>query len=315
MRVNSDKPDRWKDDIKKSVDFYNNWFLKFAPKTFREARVEAIENVHDVIRLTDEMKDCSGTRILEYPHILPVLRMCTAPPLARDRLVGLAGTRKYLIVKIEKESAIPRSYDREAVIDELDSVSAVICDMLDRDLFVWLDEGRAAGDDELYRTETVIADRLTGAVSDPIIRNAQERRQLAALADFLTGLGYRELAESQRHDWQSLPKATYAIRMNVPVVRQNGRRVNIPVDVVIQPTGEGDPLLIEAKSAGDFTNTNKRRKEEAQKMNQLRSMYGDVRYVLFLCGYFDGGYLGYEAAEGIDWVWEHRIEDLREFGV
>ena len=39
------------------------------------------------------------------------------------------------------------------------------------------------------------------------------------------------------------------------------------------------------------------------------------RGVLFLCGYFDSGYLGYEAAEGIDWVWEHRIDDLASFGV
>jgi len=31
-------------------------------------------------------------------------------------------------------------------------------------------------------------------------------------------------------------------------------------------------------------------------------------------GYFDSGYLGYEAAEGIDWVWEHRIDDLELFG-
>jgi hypothetical protein len=29
---------------------------------------------------------------------------------------------------------------------------------------------------------------------------------------------------------------------------------------------------------------------------------------------FDSGYLGYESAEGIDWVWEHRIDDLAEFG-
>ena len=76
------------------------------------------------------------------------------------------------------------------------------------------------------------------------------------------------------------------------------------------------PLLIEAKSAGDFTNVNKRRKEEATKMHQLRRTYGhDVRYILFLCGYFDSGYLGYEAAEAIDWVWEHRINDLGEFGL
>ena len=76
------------------------------------------------------------------------------------------------------------------------------------------------------------------------------------------------------------------------------------------------PLLIEAKSAGDFTNVNKRRKEEATKMTQLRRTHGqNVRFILFLCGYFDTPYLGYEAAEGIDWVWEHRITDFREFGL
>ena len=76
------------------------------------------------------------------------------------------------------------------------------------------------------------------------------------------------------------------------------------------------PILIEAKSAGDFTNTNKRRKEEAQKISQLRATYGkDTRFNLFLCGYFDSGYLGYEAAEGIDWVWEHRIDDLSKLGL
>ena len=79
---------------------------------------------------------------------------------------------------------------------------------------------------------------------------------------------------------------------------------------------KGDfPALFEAKSAGDFTNTNKRRKEEAIKMQQLRKTYGQlITFDLFLCGYFDSGYLGYEAAEGIDWVWEHRIDDLAKFG-
>ncbi len=76
------------------------------------------------------------------------------------------------------------------------------------------------------------------------------------------------------------------------------------------------PLLVEAKSAGDFTNVNKRRKEEATKMTQLRRTYGkDVQFILFLCGYFDSGYLGYEAAEGIDWVWEHRIDDFADYGL
>ena len=76
------------------------------------------------------------------------------------------------------------------------------------------------------------------------------------------------------------------------------------------------PILMEAKSAGDFTNVNKRRKEEAVKMQQLRNTYGqEITYLLFLCGYFDSGYLGYEAAEGIDWIWEHRIKDMEQLGI
>ena len=57
-------------------------------------------------------------------------------------------------------------------------------------------------------------------------------------------------------------------------------------------------------------------KEEAAKARQLRHRFGpSVQFVLFLGGYFDSGYLGYEAAEGIDWVWEHRIEDFTELGL
>lgn len=113
---------------------------------------------------------------------------------------------------------------------------------------------------------------------------------------------------------------TFSFRLNIPVLLQGGsKQVNIPIDIIIMPlqSNPGDlPLLIEAKSAGDYTNPNKRRKEEAIKVAQLRSNYGNnVRFILFLCGYFDSGYLGYEAAEGIDWLWEHRIDDLALFGV
>ena len=114
---------------------------------------------------------------------------------------------------------------------------------------------------------------------------------------------------------------TFSFHTNVPVLVAEGTedKINIPVDVVILPKSahNGDfPLLIEAKSAGDFTNVNKRRKEEAVKMQQLKNTYGNtVSYSLFLCGYFDSGYLGYEAAEGIDWIWEHRINDLEQLGI
>ncbi len=117
-----------------------------------------------------------------------------------------------------------------------------------------------------------------------------------------------------------MPQGTFSFRTNVPVTHDgDDKSVNIPVDAVVMPktakAGEF-PVFIEAKSAGDYTNTNKRRKEEALKMAQLRNTHGArVCFNLFLCGYFDGGYLGYEATEGIDWVWEHRIDDLALFGL
>ena len=173
---------------------------------------------------------------------------------------------------------------------------------------------------ELYRAATIVADRLCGSIANPIIRNAQERRQLAAIGDWLMNVGYKELPAGAGAKYDELQPGTYSFRLNVPV-GQEGRSdtVNVSVDAAVMPKAAkagGLPLLIEAKSAGDFTNVNKRRKEEATKMNQLRRTYGDrVRYVLFLCGYFDSGYLKYEAGEGIDWVWEHRIDDLGQFGL
>ena len=116
-----------------------------------------------------------------------------------------------------------------------------------------------------------------------------------------------------------MPIGSFSFRTNVHGLKDDDHTVNIPIDAIIRPQESklGDmPFMVEAKSAGDFTNTNKRRKEEATKVNQLRRQHGnEVQFILFLCGYFDSGYLGYEAAEKIDWVWEHRIDDFIEFGI
>ena len=62
---------------------------------------------------------------------------------------------------------------------------------------------------------------------------------LMAIADYLGAIGYRELSESKRSNWQDISKGTYAFRMNVPVTSQADRTINIPVDVVVRPkTGE-----------------------------------------------------------------------------
>lgn len=218
---------------------------------------------------------------------------------------------------------VPPKMSAALLDSELEKIGATIEKMADPDIFVWLGRKEPATEAEVLRAATIVADRLCGAVSDPIIRNAQEKRQLAGIAAWLEAKGYKPHVAANGVKFNQMQPGTYSFRMNVQVkmIDEKGEEklVNIPVDTVIMPqsAAPGDfPLLIEAKSAGDFTNVNKRRKEEAQKMSQLRSTYGPtIRFGLFLCGYFDSGYLGYEAAEGIDWVWEHRIDDLAQYGI
>jgi hypothetical protein len=50
MPINANRPDRWKADIEASVDFYNNWFMRFAPAAYRQTRTETTERVLSALR-------------------------------------------------------------------------------------------------------------------------------------------------------------------------------------------------------------------------------------------------------------------------
>lgn len=318
MAVNRDKVDLWKSDVARSVDFYNDWFMTFAPKAFRDTRIETTKQVEQALQWTENLTNIQPETLQNYPSVLPMLRMTTCPPIARDRLVGLAGISPNLVKSMEIDNRVPPKMKPRELNEHLEKIGNIIEKMADPDIFVWKERGDKGTREEVHRASTIVADRLCGAVADPIIRNAQEQRQLAAIKSWLEARGYRQLASGEAEDWLSMPKGTFSFRFNIPVTMDGGKQVNIPVDAVImrKDAKDGDfPALFEAKSAGDFTNTNKRRKEEAIKIQQLRKTYGHkITFDLFLCGYFDSGYLGYEAAEGIDWVWEHRIDDLAQFG-
>jgi hypothetical protein len=292
--------------------------MRFAPGAYRAERVTAAAAVEAALRATDSLRDIEPALLRQHPVVLRMLRMATAPPIARDRLSGLAGVPKNLIKTMEEKGRVPRR-GGAALDEQLGRMSRIIARLLDRDIFPWLDAGREPTEAEAHRAATIVADRQCGAATDPIVRNAQERRQLAMIAQWLEARGFGRGGAGTKATYQTMPAGSYAFHLNVPGTLENGKAVNITVDAAIRPKDSAPdslPVLIEAKSAGDFTNTNKRRKEEATKVAQLRRRHGrEVVFVLFLCGYFDGSYLGYEAAEGIDWVWEHRIDDMAELGL
>lgn len=313
MGINNNRIELWKADTMASVDYYNKWFMEFAPKAFREARLGIIQKVKDTIKLTQYFRQITSATILDNPETLSTLRMATAPPLAIDRLAGLSCSSSSFIKSIEhnKNTSHLRNRDEQA-----GKIVHVVREMLDKDIMPWLERNEMPKHRDVDRCASIVADRLSGSIADPIIRNEQEKRQLNAIAMHLANKGYSHIASSEIGNFMQMPKNSYTFHLNIPVKNSNGSIVNIPPDVVVASNDGRMPLLIECKSAGDFANTNKRRKEEAQKIAQLKATYGEsVSYTLFLCGYFDTSYLGYEAAEGIDWVWEHRIDDLDKLGI
>ena len=291
-RINADKPHLWKTDIAASVDQFNQWFMRFAPEAFRATRVRTTGYVKAALIATRDLRSIDAATLKGNPSALPTLRMCTAPPLAVDRLIGLADASKNLVGRME-DGKLPPKMNAVELDAELTKLCRIISKLLDRDIFPWLEAAKAPTDHERDRASTIVADRLCSAVANPIVRNAQEQRQLTLVGDWLNARGYRKQGHPIGKPLAEMEAGTYAFRMILPVGK--ALKVNIPVDVVIQPKKlrkDRLPVLIEAKSAGDFTNTNKRRKEEATKVHQLQAAYGEaVPFVLFLCGYFGSDYL------------------------
>src|SRR5271165_41363 len=252
MPINADKPHLWKADTRASVDQFNAWFMKFAPKAYRDTRKKTIESVEQGLAMTRDLTTITPEVIKEYPGILPTLRMSTCPPLARDRLIGLADSTKNFVGCLE-EGKLPRLLSPELLEEHLGKITRILSRMLDVDIFPWLEEKRKPTKEERYRSSTIVADRLCGAVAEPIVRNAQEKRQLALIEKYLTERGYVLKTPAAGTSIDQMEPGTFVFRLIVKVKPSTAeaKTVKIPIDAVIQPKSAKLPhlpILIEAKS-------------------------------------------------------------------
>jgi len=126
----------------------------------------------------------------KHPEILPILRMSTCPPLAVDRLIGLAGVSTNLVKCMELEKKLPARMRTTEVDLQLAKI---------------------------HRAATIVADRLCGGVANPIIRNAQEKHQLAALKAWLEARSYKQLPGEDGTRFDALPPGTFSFRWGCPV--------------------------------------------------------------------------------------------------
>jgi len=165
MAVNLDKPERWKADIAKSVDMYNDWFMRFAPKAFRTTRLQTTQDVEATLRSTGNMTHVDPAILRQHPEILPTLRMSTCPPLAVDRLIGLAGVTPNLVKSIELKKKLPPCMISTEIDHEIVKVTDIVEKMADPDIFAWLGREEPPTQIEIHLAATIVADRLCGAVA------------------------------------------------------------------------------------------------------------------------------------------------------
>lgn len=137
MPINAHRPECWEADTQASVELYNRWFVRYAPETWRRAKQQAIKNVIEAFRITKDLRAMYGEALAANPAIIAVLRMATAPPIAVDRLAGLAGVSRTFVASLER-GTLPDRMPATGRERALDAVAAILTQLLDKDLFPWL---------------------------------------------------------------------------------------------------------------------------------------------------------------------------------
>ena len=312
FKVNADKPHLWKADIAASVDQFNQWFMRFAPQAFRSTRVKTTEHVKAALVATRNLRALDAATLKANPSSLPTLRMCTAPPLAVDRLIGLVDASKNLVGRLE-EGKLPTKLKDDGLDVELTKICRILTKLLDRDIFPWLDAGKDPTEHERDRASTIVADRLCSAVAKDSVRSTRKSRQQSVVAVLLDSLGYREARTISDADRSNNEPGTYAFDISLPLAM--GRDSVLPIDVLVismDRQASGTPVLLDLGSSLDVREASLSVARAVKKRTALEMTYGEsLRYALMLGGAYEAGCLGTLAAEGLDWVWQHRIEELR----
>src|SRR5438093_4346034 len=107
MPVNADKPHLWKADVAHAIEWYNDWFTRYAPQAYHDARLHMAAQVEAALDATAHLTRITPQALRQSPQLLSLLRQMTTPPLSRDRLSGLAQVSVTLITGMERDGYVP----------------------------------------------------------------------------------------------------------------------------------------------------------------------------------------------------------------
>lgn len=248
--------------------------------------------------------------ILLDQKILTSLRSLTRRDIGTSQIATFLGVGTSMYEAIERGD--------KSVESILPNLVSLLEKELDESLANWIIEKRNPCQDELSRSVIVAADRILRRSTATELRYKHEPRQLDKLKNFLQSKNYVEVISTGIADPRDdMEPGTYAFRVNIDGTTIDGVTLKQNVDTLIMPISKSKnvlPIFLEAKSMTDEVNPNKRQKEEAQKVDNVRRKWqkpGErLNFVLLLGGTVPRRYLEVEAGSGLDWIWEHRIQDL-----
>ncbi|HEY5822118.1 MAG TPA: XamI family restriction endonuclease [Propionibacteriaceae bacterium] len=298
----------WHSDVTTARDAFHDWYVGAGQQAYRSARHQAESDMSQLLADTDCLTRITPDVIRRSPNLLGILRMCTAPRLARDRLVALAYIERSLIVSLES-GRLPARMSAGELNAHLVRICFVLSGALDPDLFGWVARARDPSDAEVQRATFVVADRRCDAISDQIIRQAQRERQLQLVSTWLLGRGYRR-CDPDRLEADPLDRQSFCVGQVAMVDHE------IRVDALINPVEPAvlRRVAIRAVANADTTKMSKRAADTSE-LRVLDRDPGGARPLLLLGGPVEIVYLKDRAAEGVDWVWEHRLDDLEIAGI
>lgn len=301
--INADRLGLWRVDASAARTSADDWYVESGRMAYQAARRAMIDQVREVLALTDDLRRIEPAMLRRTPSALATLRMSTAPPIARERLAGLSRTERPLLTALEQDR-LPARVSPSELEAQLARVCAVIGRLLDHDLFGWLDQERSVDESERAFAAMVVADRRCEAVGEQVLRQAERQRQAHGLTEWLAAHGYREHAGRM----SELPTGAYLAgpRAGDGSAPSSERGV----DTVVRPRAGAATRAVVVRALprpapGSLT----RASAEAALL-----AVDDVTVVL-LIGVADPRFLRQCAAAGQDWVWEHRLDDLSLTGL
>lgn len=307
--MNSNVPEKWEKDREQARSEIISWLSVAVDTRQRRTDLE--------IRTADSLDTLTKFQSIEIalnedPFLLTTLRSLTRRDVGTSQFATFLNIGESELRGFEEGRKKPSK-------DFLINVTKLIQVEIDHGLIPWYEEARNPSLEERNRAIVISSDRILRRSTSTELRYKHEPRQLEKLKEFLLKNGYREHSYSTLvNPFKDVEPGTFSFRANVNGMTSEGLTLKQNVDVLIKPhnaSREELPIFMEAKSMTDEVNPNKRQKEEAQKVNNLKRMFGEdnqkpLVYILLIGGTVPRRYLEVEAGSGIDWIWEHRIGDL-----